>query len=78
MGIGEPTADGHGVLRVEDVGCGRVVDDDGVFEIAADLGQVLDVVSLVIVAAFTEKPMVNNIVDVKLIEKRIAVLFNPS
>lgn len=78
MGIGEPTADGHGVLRVEDVGCGRVVDDDGVFEIAADLGQVLDVVPLVVVTAFTEKPMVDNVVDVKLVEKRIAVLFNPS
>lgn len=78
MGIGEPTADGHGVLGVEDIGCGRVVDDDGVLEIAANLGQVLDVVALVVVAAFAEKPVVDDIVDVELIEERIAVLFKPS
>lgn len=43
--VGEPAADGDGVLRVEDVGGGRVVDDDGLAEIAADLRQILDGVS---------------------------------
>lgn len=41
MGVGEPAADGDGVLRVEDVRRGRVVDDDGFAEVAADLGEVL-------------------------------------
>jgi hypothetical protein len=35
--VREPAADGNGVLRVEDVRRGRVVDDDGVFEVATDL-----------------------------------------
>lgn len=43
MGVGEPAADGDGVLGVEDVGCGGVVDDDCFSEIAADLGEVLRV-----------------------------------
>ena len=35
--VREPAADRDGVLRVEDVRRGRVVDDDGVLEIATDL-----------------------------------------
>lgn len=35
--VGEPTADRDGVLRVENVRSGRVVDDDCVLEIASDL-----------------------------------------
>ena len=34
----------------------------------------LDIVSLVVVTAFAEEPVVNDTVDVKLIEERIAVL----
>lgn len=45
MGVGEPAADGHGVLRVEDVGCGRVVDYDCLAQVAADLGEVFDVIA---------------------------------
>lgn len=41
MGVGEPAADGDGVLGVEDVRGGRVVDDDGFTEVAADLGEIL-------------------------------------
>lgn len=37
MRIREPTADRDCVLRMEDVGGGRVVDNDGVFEVATDL-----------------------------------------
>lgn len=54
MCIGEPTADGYSVLGVENVGCRRVVDDDSVFQVASDLREVLDVVSLVVVAALSE------------------------
>ena len=41
MGVREPAADGDCVLWVEDVGCGGVVDDDGLAEISANLGKVL-------------------------------------
>jgi hypothetical protein len=68
VGIREPTADGHGVLWVEDVGGGRVIDDDGVLQVSANLRQVLDVISLVIVAALAEESMVNNLVDVELVQ----------
>ena len=35
--VREPAADGNGVLRVEDVRGGRVVDDNGVLEVTTDL-----------------------------------------
>ncbi len=72
--IREPTADGNGMLRVEDVRGRRVVDDDGVLQVSADLGEILDVVSLVVVAAFSEKAVVDDLVDVQLVQERIAVL----
>ena len=53
--IGEPRADGHSVLRVEDVARWRVVDDDRLFEGSSDLGQVFHAVALVIVARFAEE-----------------------
>jgi hypothetical protein len=37
VGIREPAADWDGMLRVEDVRSWRVVDDDGFFQVAADL-----------------------------------------
>jgi hypothetical protein len=39
---------------VEDVRCGRVVDDDGLTQRAANLAQILDVVALVVVARLAE------------------------
>lgn len=68
MGIREPTADGHGVLWVEDVRGGRVIDNDGILQVSANLGQVLDVISLVVVAALTEESMVDNLVDIELVQ----------
>lgn len=62
------------MLRVEDVGRGRVVDNDGVLEVAADLRQVLDVVALVVVATLAEEAMVHHLVDIQLVEERIAIL----
>lgn len=73
MGIAEPTADRHSVLRVENVAGGRVVDDDGFFQFAADLAQVFDVVSLMVVAALAEQSVVNDVVDVQLIQQRISI-----
>lgn len=43
--VREPAADGDGVLRMEDVRGRRVVDDDGVLEVAANLRKVLQGVS---------------------------------
>lgn len=77
MRIGKPAADGHGMLGVEDVGSGRVVDDDGVLQVTSDLREVFDVVSLVVVAALAEQPVVDNLVDVELIQKGIAILLGP-
>ena len=62
------------MLRVEDVRGRRVVDDDGVLQVSADLGEILDVVSLVVVAAFSEQPVVDDLVDVELVQERITVL----
>ena len=90
--VREPAADGDGVLRMEDVRGRRVVDDDGVLEVAANLREILKqvlvsdtyvipaafsdlyVVALVVVAAFAEKSVVNNAVDVELVEERVTVL----
>lgn len=54
MSVGKPTADRYGVLGVEYIGSRGVVDDDGFFEISADLGEIFDVVALMIVATFSE------------------------
>ena len=74
MCVGEPAADGNGVLRVEDVGGRGVVDDDGVFELAADLGEIFDIVALVVVAAFAEEAVVHDVVDIQLVEERVTIL----
>ena len=90
MCIREPAADRHCVLWVEDVRCWRIVNDDGFFQVApnlreilyrldamyrADLGATyLDIVALMIVATLAEEPMMHDMVDIKLIEKWITVL----
>jgi hypothetical protein len=64
MRIREPTTDRYGVLRVEDVRCWRIVDDDGFSEISSNLGKVFNVISLVVVTTFTEEAVVNDVVDI--------------
>jgi hypothetical protein len=39
--VREPAADGDGVLRMKNVGGGRVVDNDGILEVTANLGEIL-------------------------------------
>lgn len=39
--IREPAADWYCVLRVEDVRRGRVIDDNGILEVTANLGEIL-------------------------------------
>ena len=41
MGVGEPGADGDGVLRMEYVRGGGVIDDDGLSEVTSDLRKIL-------------------------------------
>ena len=62
------------MLGVKDVGSRRVVDNYSILQVTSNLGEVLDVVSLVIVAAFSEEPVVHDLVDIKLIKERVAVL----
>lgn len=65
--VREPATYRERMLGVEDVGCGGVIDDDGVFEIPSDLGQVFDVVPLVVVAGFAEESVVYHLVDIELV-----------
>lgn len=74
MSVGEPTADRDCMLGVEDVGCWGVVDDNCFSEVTADLGQILDVVSLVVVTTFPEETMMHHMMDIKLVKQRITVL----
>jgi hypothetical protein len=64
VSVREPTADRHGVLRVENVGCRGIVDDDCFSQISSNLGKIFDVVSLVIVTTFTEEAVMNDVVDI--------------
>ena len=73
MGVAEPAADGHGVLGMEDVARGAVVDDDGFSQVATHHAEILHVVALVVVAAFSEESVMYHVVDVQLIEQRVAV-----
>jgi hypothetical protein len=41
MGVREPAADGYRVLRVEYIGRGRIINNDSVSEVAADLREIL-------------------------------------
>lgn len=46
----EPSRDGYGVVRVEDVGCGRVVDNDARLHRPTKLREILPRVSLLTLA----------------------------
>lgn len=75
---------------MENVRRRRVVDDDCVFQVAADLRQILivlvwawvwiglttylDVVTLVVVATFAEETVVYNTVNVQLVQQWVAIL----
>ena len=64
MSIGEPTADGNGVLRVEDVRGWGIVDDDGFSKISSDLGKIFDVVSLMVITTFAEETVMYDVMDI--------------
>jgi len=54
-----------GILRVEDVRAGRVVDDDALRQVAVQQAQVLDVVALVVDAGLAEQPGADGLVRVE-------------
>lgn len=74
VSVREPTADGYGVLWVEDVRRRRIVNDYRVFEVTADHGKVLYVVPAMVEAAFAEQAVVNDFVYVELVQQWIAIL----
>ena len=53
---------------MEDVRSWGVVNDDSILEVSADLRQILHVVSLVVIAAFAEESVMDDLVNVKLIQ----------
>lgn len=64
MSVRKPTTDRYSMLGVENVRSWRIIDDDGFLQISANLGQIFDVVSLVIVTTFPEKSVVYNVMDI--------------
>lgn len=61
------------MLRMKNIARRRIIDDDRLPQISAHLAEIFHVVTLVIVAAFTEQSVVDNVVDVELVEERIAI-----
>ena len=61
------------MLRVKDIARRRIINDNRLSQISAHLAEIFHVVALMIVAAFTEESVVDNVVDVELVEKGIAV-----
>jgi hypothetical protein len=70
----EPAFDGEAVVLVEGVGDGAVVDDDDVFEVAAEFGEVLDEGGVDEGAVFAEEAEVEDVFFVDLVEQRVRVL----
>jgi len=52
------------VLGVEDVGCWRIIDDDGFSKISSHLRKIFDVVSLVIITTFAEETVMYDMMNI--------------
>lgn len=76
MGVREPAAYGEGMLWMEDVGGGRIVDNDSVLQVTSELREILDIVALMVVATISEETMMDDGMNVKLVKKRVAILRN--
>lgn len=70
----EPATDRNRIVRMEDVGRGRVVDDDRIGNVPSQLGKVFDVVALVVVARFTKQTVSDHPVNVQNVQHRVRVL----
>lgn len=69
--------DAHGVVRVEDVGSGRVVHDDDLAKVAAQPAQVLDVVATVEDAGLPEEAAAEGAPLVQQVGDGVGVLPRP-
>ena len=88
MRVIEPGRYGDSIVGVENVRCGRVVDDDAVFHFSAKLRQVLhvsyrsfprcctylDVVAFVVVATLSEQTVSNDPTSVEHVKYGIGIL----
>jgi len=64
VSVRKPTTDRYSMLGMENVRRWRIVDDDGFLQISTNLGQIFDVISLVIITTFTEQSVVYHVVDI--------------
>ena len=74
MRVVEPGHHGDSVIRVEQVGRRRVVENNAVHQWPTEHGEVLDVIAAVAVATFAEQAMRHRFVDIDLVQHRIRVL----
>lgn len=74
MSVREPAADGYRVLRMEYIRSRRIIDNDGLSKVTTNLGKILDIISLVVITTVPKQTVMDNVMDVQLIEKRITVL----
>ena len=70
----EPCRDWHGVVRMENVRSGRVVEDDAPFHVSTELRKVFDVIALVIVTALSEESVSHNAIRIQHVEYRVGIL----
>lgn len=62
------------MLRVENVRCGGIVNDDSIPKVTPELREILDVIAVMVIAAFAEQTVMNNVVNVELVKQWVAVL----
>lgn len=74
MRVVEPCRDWHGVVRMENVGSGRIVENNAPFHVPTELRKVLDVVALVIVAALSEKSVSHDAIGIQHVKHRVGIL----
>lgn len=62
---------------MEDVRSRRVIDNNGIANGPSELRQILDVVSSMIIARFTEEAVFDNMMNVQMVQHRIGILEEP-
>ena len=67
MRIIEPTRYRNGVIRMEDIGSRRIIDNDSFSYWSTKLRKIFDVIAFVVVTRLSEQTMFNDIVDIQLV-----------
>lgn len=75
QGVCEESALTHGIVRVEDVGGGRVVQDQGLVEVSAQPAQVLDIAALMEHAGLPEQTGPKHPTLIQKVRHRVCVLW---